>query len=139
MLIKFKEWHLKDTRWTDPWLRDLIGKYPIIKNANDLAKRGFIYTIITEKNPIILGIVGAIPLNEKTCEVFVFKALGSSSHCIEFVKSICKILKEAKIRFDKIQAVSKDAASACRLLEWLGFKQMGTVKRGEEMILWRLA
>ncbi len=88
-----------------------------------LAVRNLAYTIIAESGTgsvRVVGVAGAVPLNDKTVEVFIVAAEDCSRWRVEFVKSVRQVLDHARENFARIEALAGEGVSP-RWFEWLGF------------------
>lgn len=139
MIIEFKSWHLDMMRLTSN-LREIATKN--VASLERLSEAALVGTIIANaESPVILGVVGAIALDEKTCEVFIVSSEDRNKYRVEFVKSVRQVLDHARREFAKVQALGEDTPFFSRWFSWLGFKREGFTDRPgrEGMVMWSMA
>lgn len=124
MLIDFKPWHLDMLRLTNK-VKAEVGRHDSAAILERLGAAGLAFTVVAgEERPVILGVVGAAPIEDgRAAEVFLVASETAREHRVELVKSMRRILDRAKARFARIDALGKDTPA--RWFQVLGFSRVG--------------
>lgn len=143
MLTPFDPQHLSK-------MRLLPSELPVLELVEsrkilvELGKIGLCDTILTDDGKKVLGVVAAVPLqNRGECEVFIVQSSDQKKHPVVFAKNVRGSLETIRRRFDRIQAVGEDSPFYTRWFTWLGFRYEGPAGRREEfgdkkMMMWEM-
>jgi hypothetical protein len=92
--------------------------------------------------PVVLGVVAAVPVEPKGCEVLVISTEDQKRYPFAFAKGVRSALATIRPHFVNIQTIGEDTPFYARWFSWLGFSCEGSIVRpefgGTRMMMWEL-
>jgi len=134
MVIEFKAWHLEKLKLEDDVRKMVTAKMAVLEGLSKASLAGTVVGM-SGSTVVLLGIVGAVPMDAENgcCEVFIVSDLDRARYAVEFVKSVKDVLRYARQRFARIQALGEDTPFFNRWFTWLGFVCEKTLADGKLM------
>jgi hypothetical protein len=136
MLIPYNPGHLAKLDLA-PHEAAVLAEPGALENLEFLADKTLCATVVTRDGETFLGLVGAVPLADNTCEVFVVATHTQKRHPRVFAQGVRRAIEIVAPSFAIIQTVGEDTPALARWFTWLGFTR--TESRRGSMLMWEMA